>query len=478
MLDDVVEHGVLAERCGSTDPVRLMPLAPNESIGLAFWYYPNDTPTSFDMAPSGDGWVLLIHTYDQDLTPTTPYHFEYGDENAPQRVSSRIVRVDGCGGDARVVVENSHRFRAPSGNEPWIACNTRDVFTFDPEEEHSGQWHMDLTCPWSTVGDAFVSKVGTASNESHTLVRARLPLDGPADITPLATVHPIWPVVRVGSSDQYMALTEMYELIEIDAWSGQVTMLRPEAGHSFGVSNDGRFVVYEAGATSPRVRLWDRWTDEEQYPTPSGWEDEPHDAHLAGNVVSVENFEREVTRLVLLPSGADLLLDGSWQGVAQLGDTYVLKHTSDDRVESLAILEPGSDTPRPIPHGTLREHWVHDERLWVLGVVDDADPSRLGLLELAGPDFTPRVVATGIWYPKRLADGRLLTVIDRNSEDRYGTLVLVDADGGMVDIDHDVLVTNVDMAPLPNDVVVYAVRDADNERTGVWAAQIAPIAEP
>jgi hypothetical protein len=56
-------------------------------------------------------------------------------------------------------------------------------------------------------------------------------------------------------------------------------------------------------------------------------------------------------------------------------------------------------------------------------------------------------------------------------------LVLVDADGPVTEIDHDVLGT-WSKAPLVDDTVVYRVRDAQHERTGVWIAQIAPIAEP
>lgn len=72
----------------------------------------------------------------------------------------------------------------------------------------------------------------------------------------------------------------------------------------------------------------------------------------------------------------------------------------------------------------------------------------------------------------------MLTVLDRNAEERYGTLVVVDAEGVRMEIDHDVRVDMTDMAPLANDMVHYEVRDPDHTRTGMWAAQIAPIVEP
>jgi hypothetical protein len=464
-LGDVEAHEVLAEHCGSTDPIRLLSLATNElAVGPA---------------PSPNGWVFGIGVYDREITQTTPI-VSTNPEDLPQRVSSRIVWVDECGTDVRVVAEDAITFRAPSGDEPWIACANRNVLAFDPEVEHAGQWHPGLQCPQDAIGDAFLAKTW---DDPEVLVRARLPVEGPAEITPLTTLHDTWPMRRIEGSDRYILLTDTYELLELDARTGAMTMLRSNA-YRFDISDDGRFVLWEQAVWPPPPRLlWDRQTGQERPQVPSEWEGEPVIEDLDGNVASAEHSDRELTQLTLLPSGTELLLEGRWRGVAQLGETYVLEKDTDPSStslmgKSLAIVDPGSDVPRPIPHGTLKGWWVYDDRLWTLGVVDDADPSRLGLLELAGPDFTPRVVATDIWYPMRLADGRLLTVLDRNSEDLYGTLVVVDAEGVRMEIDHDVRVDMTDIAPLANDMVHYEVRDPDHTRTGMWAAQIAPLVEP
>jgi hypothetical protein len=69
------------------------------------------------------------------------------------------------------------------------------------------------------------------------------------------------------------------------------------------------------------------------------------------------------------------------------------------------------------------------------------------------------------------------TLADRDAGDHFGALVLLDEDGPVTEIDHDVLSTYSDMTPLADDTVVYVVRDRDHERTGVWIAQVAPVPE-
>ena len=105
------------------------------------------------------------------------------------------------------------------------------------------------------------------------------------------------------------------------------------------------------------------------------------------------------------------------------------------------------------------------------------------MVELAAPDFGPRLVATDVWFPLRMSDGRLLTVRDRGpGEGHHGTLVVLDEHGDATEIDHDVIETLYAYnggqqpggeSPIVEGVVVYPVRDAEDERTGVWLAELA-----
>lgn len=314
-------------------------------------------------------------------------------------------------------------------------------------------------------------------------VRARLPADGSPAITRLSS---IWALAkRVAGSDEYLLESTEHDLLSVDARTGQTTVLRTEIS-TFSVSDDGRFVVWARDRYPLQDPfLWDRLTDEERPLGLPEWSGTWITASIEGDaVLAVANDTAELndvdaatTQLILLSTGEELVVDGSWINAVRIGDTHVLQRRLPEYRSSLAILEPGSQTPRSIPHGTLQDWWVQDQSLWTLGIMDDAEPSHLDLLELAAPDFVPRTVAD-TWHPMRLADGRLLTLLDRDADDRHGTLALVDVDGKRTDLDHDVLSTHNTLAPLVDDVVVYAVRDPAHERSGVWIAQIAPLPEP
>lgn len=144
-LGDVEAHEVLAEHCGSTDPIRLLSLAPNER--------------GSGPAPSRDGWVFRITVYDRELTQSDAV-LPTSAEGSPQQVSSRIVWVDECGTDVRVVIEDTSPFRAPSGDEPWIACANQNVRSI-PHGTLKGWWvHDDRLWTLGIMDDADPSRLG------------------------------------------------------------------------------------------------------------------------------------------------------------------------------------------------------------------------------------------------------------------------------------------------------------------------------
>ncbi len=468
-LTDPLVYETLAERCGSTDPILLLALAPNETMASGYsQYFPS--PGSIQ---STDRWMLRISTYDRDLTQTS---FCDTSEDGPKPVSSRVVSVDRCGGDLQILPDYSTSVRAPKGTEPWSACGPgHTMIIFDPNVEGSEESYPELECTAYAVDGAFVTFTTEAPDQDLMFVRARLRLGEPAEITPLVSTW--WPPQRVGDSDIFLARDLQLDLLEVNARTGQTRVLRSGVT-GFKPTDDGRFVLWTpiTGDSPAPWYLWDRQTDQERALGRSEWSGSWLDASLVGDVVSVSLLEQypSSTQLILVPSGEELLVTGDWSGYARIGDTYILQRRHEDSTLSLALIEPGSDVPHPIPHGILHESWISGESLWTLG---SDEVTSYGLLELAAPDFTPRVVATDVWYPQRLADGRLLTVLDRNANDRYGTLVLVDADGPVAEIDHDVLSTRTTMNPLIDDELLYMVRDPDHVRTGVWLAQIAPLVE-
>lgn len=473
-LADPLLYEVLAEHCGSTEAIQLLSLAPNETIEAVYSrFFPS--PSTLSVERYGDRWLFVVLAYDREVTRTTFYDLE---AEPPEVVSSRIVSVDGCGGDARVLVEQSGTIssvNAPTAAEPWSACGN-GLTVFDPDREGSGRSYPELQCGFDVVDDAFLTY--TEMDGMRYLVRARLPLDEPAEITVLT---PMLFATQPGKDAESRLVTgfEDYrrDLVEVHVPTGQSTVLRTDIEY-FSSSDDGRFVVWQSEGSDDSY-LWDRHTNEERRLGLPEWEQIEAGPWIRGSAVAVEpeGGSPNVTQLTLLPSAEEIVLEGSWRGEGRIDGTHVLRRIEDEQVASLAILEPGSQLPRPIPHGGLQSSWIRDQSLWVLGTISDADPSSFGLLELAAPDFSPEVIGTGTWYPMLLADGRLLTVLDRDPQDRYGTLVLVDVDGPVTDIDRDVLAIG-STEPLVDDMVVYAVRDRDHERTGVWIAQIAPLPEP
>lgn len=471
----------LVERCGSTEPIQVLALAPNEAIEP----YSLFNLIQGSALPHGNRWLFAVSTYDREIAPTeSPWS-----EEPPTWLSSRIVSVDRCGGDVRVLAEDAQSVRAPTGNEPWTACSTDGgrLIVLDPEQERSGQLYPELYCTNDVVDDAFIT-VSRVEGEQRALVRARLRFDGPADITVITPINGAPHVVQ-GSSMRLLSGFDS-ELVEVDVLTGQARILRTDV-YRWSASDDGRFVSWSpySPSSEPQINapllLWDRQTDEERQLGAPEWP-HPRFYDVRGNVVLTrpDDDDPDVTQLILLPSGDELLLDGSWSGVAKIGETHVLRGSS-----ALMIFAPGDALPRtifPDDPGVV----VFDEQLWLLDDNDDDDvpsPSH-SLLQATPPDFTPRLVAGGLHSPLRLSDGRLLTVLDLNAEGSHGTLVLVDANGSTRGIDRDVLGSlysfnneggqRSDMAPLVDDVVVYPVRDADHERTGVWIAQIAPSPEP
>lgn len=482
-------HDTLAERCGSTDPVQLLALAPNETAESNDPWYLDDGPYT-SVARHGDRWLLGVKTFEHELIPPSIDP----EENVPNElVSSRIVSVDGCGGDVRVVLEGASAMRVPTGDEPWVACS-EGMVAFDPDVEGSGRAHPDLHCSTDAIAGVFAALTHEDEDGTQWLARARLAVDEPSDITLLAP-HVYEPHVVAGTSLR-MFDTHEGELVELDVLTGEQRVLRTNV-YSWSASADGRFVEWRAQSASDQapvdvpLLLWDRQLDVERPLGLPEWE-RVRTYGVRGNAVAVTPYhgEPDLTQLVLFATGDEIVLEGQWQSLGQVGDTYVLRDVGGI---SIVFVEPGAEPSPPLHVGTGDPYLMNivGESLWVLvdepvdDVDDDPTTPSSSLYELAAPDFTPRLVAGALLHPLRLADGRVLNVTDLDHEHRRGTLVLVD-DQGSTELDHHVADAlyrfNTSgqrqlLEPLVDDTLVYSVRDPEHERTGVWIAQIAPPPE-
>lgn len=116
---EIVERADLAEACGAEAPVQLLQLDVNESV--------RSSTTS--IVAAGDRYLVGV------VEHARPTLGELPDEETI--TDQRIVSVDACGGDAKVIAEGVDHILAPlDDNSPWLACRYGGGLTIiDPDGE-------------------------------------------------------------------------------------------------------------------------------------------------------------------------------------------------------------------------------------------------------------------------------------------------------------------------------------------------------
>jgi hypothetical protein len=469
------------ERCGEVGPIQLLGLAPHETAE-------GDTADSWIVhaVEAGDRWLVGVREYDVPLGPDSWIGADGDLEDAPVVVSSRIVSVDECGGDPRVVAEGASHIRPPRGAEPWIAC-TEDhrIVVFDPEVEGPGRAHPDLWCTDDVVdGDFLTSR--RVEGELPMVVRATLGPDGTRTLRELgiALRYP-----RDKPAPEATALTFMIDtsdrLLEVNVHTGTSNVLRQGVAR-FYISDDGRFVQWSPETNASGYEgtwyLWDRTTDEERQLTVDG-QTVVTSYWIRNGIASyfVETGPWQFDqRLEWLDTDESAALDGLWDVEGRFADQSVLGTAGE-----VGVFDHASGSFRTVYDDSLNGAWATEDGVRGYGPLGDPLGNRRTLLELTAPDFEPRVVVWDVYYPMHLADGRWLTVrgTERATPVPYGTLVAVAERGDAVVIDEDVASTLHEFnggdryhepPPELERTVVYAVRDLEQTRTGVWLAELAP----
>jgi hypothetical protein len=465
-----------AERCGEVGPIQLLALAPDETA-QSDW--PHDSAPFVTAVQVGDRWLVGVRLFETPIGPDT----WVSGEDPPALVSSRVVSVDECGGDPRVVARGAHLIRPPRGAEPWIACSDdHRIVVFDPALEGAGVAHPDLLCTDDVLDGDFVTSTLVESHAAR-VVRATLGADGTRQTFDLAPAGAPREYLRTDDTrGQVFLIDEAQSLVAVDARDGTSQVLR-ESVSNFYISDDGRFIEWSPDALYAEGTwyLWDRTTDEQRALTIDGQttvKSFGFDDGVLSYFIDVGPWEY-AQHLLWLDRGETQTLDGLWDVHGRFGDMSLLSTAG-----AVGVLDHASGALRIVSNQSINPAWAADDAVRGTALVGDPLGNRRRMIEFAAPEFEPRVVVEDVYYPVRLADGRWLTVrgTDRATPVFHGTLVALDESGAATEIDHDVAATlheynggNRRNGPPPelSNSVVYAVRDDDQERTGVWLATFA-----
>jgi hypothetical protein len=297
----------LEPHCGEASPRLLMPLGPNEQVGAG------------TVRLDGDRYVFTVYEFATEITDVSQADYLADGWGYPH-LGSRVVSVDACGDDARVVAEGlEHIHRPIDGRGPWIGCDlpARQLHVFDPRGAWPSVSLRSKGCLFERH-DADVVYV----REDDTLVRAsahgeqvstQVLLDG------VALLRARWPAPE---NEHMTVLTLADELFAVDASTGGAEVLREGVTWVGPISADGRFLVWGDGTLWENPRVLDRVQDVD---VPMGrWDhDEVYTTFYVPRAVSTTAFdEGQRTHLVRLPDLREVWLDGLWRPW----------HTADDGV--------------------------------------------------------------------------------------------------------------------------------------------------
>lgn len=474
------EPAELVERCGTTEPVQLLRLGPREVVYAG----------SNSVARHEDRWLIGVREHDTGTYPPT--------NEAPNinEIGSRIISVDECGEDSFVAVEGFAEVFPPTApDEPWLACaDGGSLYRIDPDGQRAPQFLVVATTCWFvragpsivTLRERSLVRVDTHGGEPSIVV-LESGINGWSPANEEGTIGSLRAQLSLVSNDAR-------ELVEIEHATGARRVLRTGVG-GFESPVPGRYLVWTPdeivdGASWPFLRrwlLWDRDTDVE-IAIADGAE---RDAVLGPGALMIygalgADDWSATTELLLLPERRSVVLEGAWSVDGGLADgTRFLQRMGEDG-GGLFVLEPDSDMPTRLADDFAEYGWITSDGEY-RRLVDRSEPGASSseqtqeIVGYRGPDFTASTVVRDVYAPLELPGDRWLTVREHTG-DNHGELVVVDGSTGELRfVDRDVFmdlgympapVAFTPAPPIHEGPLVYAVRDEDFERAGIWIAEV------
>jgi hypothetical protein len=483
----------IVERCGASEPLRLLPLGPREVVH----------GHKGSVAQYENRWLIGVHEYESDVRDVFEAQALPDEALDYAEVGSRIVSVDECGEDAFVVAEQLAKIYPPiAAAEPWLACgDDGSLYRFDPEGRLPLQFLLVAPSCWFVRTGR--SSIVTFTDEAA-LVRVDVLDEGP-NVAMLESDISGWrPDNEVGTmgsirAERSLVSNERHELVEVEHATGERTILRTGAA-GFESPLPGRHVAWtpdeiEEGESWPFPRrwfLWDRETDVEiavadgaQVHAELG-----SDALMIYGPLGADDWF-STTELLLLPEMRAVLLEGAWIVDARLSDgTLFLQRMSEGG--GFFVLRADAEAPTRLTDDSAEFGWIAGDGEY-RRLVDRTAPGddvwppsgneTQDIVAHRAPDFAASIVVHDVYAPLALPGDRWLTVRDHGG-DYHGELVVVDGPTGEVRlVDRDVFMDlGYTPSPLSSSLappvhegpIVYAVRDEGFERAGLWIAELAP----
>ncbi len=455
--DEPLPLAELAAPCGEPEPVQVMALEPD-----AVAMYPVST---------GDRVLALVHdTIDDAQDPE----------------SGRIVSVDRCGGDARVVLDLGAIASPPEDpRAPVLARGylTDALYFVDPLGVHASQLLGNGYVIGEGDGVRYVAlldetedETATEEAESATLHRVVVGDDGVALQPVLEGLSPVsahW--TGQGPGPTAVVLTLASELLAVDLATGTTSPLAAPV-QDYAVAPDPRFVLYQVPRDYASDSLFEPWYVLDRDTGVHTFLSNFRTAGFDGPTARAEQFDADGnghTHVLMLPGLHAHALAGWWA-------TFLA--SADGRVVATRLL--------PVIDGLEAEFWVFDtpdaqpHRLPFRGraVPMRVDPDGLYIVAREGADRLLRLpldgspavtVAAHVTPPHWLPDGRFLTVRELDDGSIGDLVVYAGSRPALVeeDVYGDLYLLNVKTDPASG-AFFFQVRDDD--RRGLFLAELAP----
>ncbi len=471
-----VEEAVLDPRCGSAEPTRLLPLAPEEIVEFG----PNA------VARHDGGWLVTLTTLDAPFDGTL----------RGQPVGHRVVSVDECGEqEPELILEGVDRIIPPAAaGLPWLGCSstTHEMVSFDPD--HAGQANSMGIVEHCLVRESGGSIWMPAMRDGEIdLLRVTAGTDefpGGTTSTVVEGITEGLSSYAVDASGDYAWVVDgTHELIEINLGSSVEDTVLAEDVAIVSVALDARFLVWGSESepfTPGRWTILDRETGDRVDVDVDGERELLARASRFSLIFEADVGQTRTNSIVRLPSLETTSLTGRWGRFVDNGpgDMVLLELEPEP---DLYVLRAGSSEPELLYAGNVVDFRVDDGEVWVWDYYDHEPQSslrehqtRLVRIPLDGGE--PEVIVDGVFQPQGLDDGRWLAVQGYDGVGLGELRVLDPQEGTSQWIDDDVSMwfsrLNTWAHSFPgettlasDDTFLYTVHGG--ERGGLWRANLA-----
>ncbi len=454
------EPAQVAEMCGIDEPVLLLPLTAEQR--------PRGVHSFLEM---GDRLLFVLRSSKGELEG------EY--KPLPDRAS--VYAVGACGEDPRVIGPDiQSAFTSPHYPGAVFGCRwkTNDLVRLDPTGEAAPEAVHAAKCSPNFTKHGLVAYDPTLGMSFYPTLDAAAASFGEPIALP---THHSWRPGSTGMTvlaDEILYIDENYDLIRLSLPDLE-TSVELERVEFWDISADGRFLMTQGfvhgGNGSEEIRMHDRQEGRSVSAGRGGSEFHESGSRFVSDDYALVKSDDGLQRVVKLPELATHVVpdqyrlhsplpDGRWLAVLD-GAWYVLD-LLDEANDIMVTDQDGYPLTRTDEYFDLR--MISDPE-----ATDDELPLTRFFFDSAKEpvSLAPRVTKYGFVQD----DGRIVTPVEIDEESGLGELVLVDPEDQQERrIDERVVVADGRVGHYPGepDVLVYGVVDGD--RTGVWAARLAP----